>query len=506
MKILIADDDAYTRNGLVKSIDWESLGIDEIMQAVNGQDALDTARWFHPDIILTDIRMPHMDGLAFARELLGGSRESRVIFISGYMEIDYLKGAIQLSAVDFIEKPIDRTALRRALEKAVEEVREMHRNREAVEDQKSIRQQSLVRLLCSNRPDLKTVEKLAQAVGFPLDAAYICVFLQYPLKHPPEDPELEDILTFILSRQIEAIGRFDKDKGQLQMILAFPDGKRRCIEPLCSALAEKFPQCRIGVGAEAEDPGRIWRSSRTAAAAVNCAFYQCEQRIFRATGETGGRRSIEPGIYGEFLKILSEPQEKIQEWFCTLFAELQKNIYCPREQVCTLMVSLLLALYRRHPELYGRYPAIQDEEHLQPVLLEMESLREIENFICELLPWIQEKSTEQKQYSRIVQSAIEYVAQHFGEKGLSVAQIAERLHFSPDYLNVLFKQETKLTIKQYVNNYRLERSMALLEKDFYRVAEIAELCGYDNANYFAKAFRKATGMTPTEYREKHESM
>ena len=77
MKILIADDDAYTREGLVESVDWETLGIDEIMQAVNGQDALTTARWFHPDIILTDIRMPQMDGLAFARELLAGSRESR---------------------------------------------------------------------------------------------------------------------------------------------------------------------------------------------------------------------------------------------------------------------------------------------------------------------------------------------------------------------------------------------------------------------------------------------
>lgn len=184
MKILIADDDAYTREGLVESIDWETLGIDEIMQAVNGQDALTTARWFHPDIILTDIRMPQMDGLAFARELLAGSRESRVIFISGYMEIDYLKDAIQLSAVDFIEKPIDRAALRRALERAVEEVREIRRHRAAVEDQRNIRQQTLVRLLCSEQPDPKTIEKLAQEEGFPLTGIYVCVFLQYSAKQP----------------------------------------------------------------------------------------------------------------------------------------------------------------------------------------------------------------------------------------------------------------------------------------------------------------------------------
>ena len=130
----------------------------------------------------------------------------------------------------------------------------------------------------------------------------------------------------------------------------------------------------------------------------------------------------------------------------------------------------------------------------------------MELFILDLLPCIQNRDMEQKKFSKIVQSAIEYIARHFREKDLSVAQIADYLHFSPDYPNVLFKQETKLTIKQYVNNYRLEKSMAMLEKDFYKVTEIAELCGYDNANYFAKAFRKATGMTPTEYRENHEHL
>lgn len=505
MKILIADDDAYTRDGLVKNIDWELLGIDEIMQAVNGQDALKTARWFHPDIILTDIRMPHMDGLAFVRELLEGSRESKVIFISGYMEIDYLKGAIQLSAVDFIEKPIDRAALRKALAKAVEEVREMRRNRAAVENQRSIRQQTLISLLCSERPDFKTIGKLAQEVDFPLDAIYVCIFLQYPMKHPPEEPELEKVLGLIQARQIQALGRFDKEKSQFQMLLAFQDGKQYQVKSICAALAEQSPQCRVSAGAEVEDHRCIRISSRTAAAAANCAFYQCEQRIFRVTREIREKNSIDPGVYGEFLKILSEPQEKIQNWFYMLFAELQSNVYCPREQVCTLMVSLLLALYRRHPELYGKYSAIQNEDQIQSALIEMESLREMERFVHDLLPWIQEKDTDQKKYSRIVQGAIDYVTQHFREKDLSVAQIADHLHFSPDYLNVLFKQETKLTIKQYVNNYRLERSMLLLEKDFCRVTEVAELCGYDNANYFAKAFRKAIGMTPTEYREKHEN-
>ncbi len=506
MKILIADDDAYTREGLVESIDWETLGIDEIMQAVNGQDALTTARWFHPDIILTDIRMPQMDGLAFARELLAGSRESRVIFISGYMEIDYLKDAIQLSAVDFIEKPIDRAALRRALERAVEEVREIRRHRAAVEDQRNIRQQTLVRLLCSEQPDPKTIEKLAQEEGFPLTGIYVCVFLQYSAKQPLSEEDDDRLMASIQACSAKALGRWDKEKRQFQMVLALSARNQHQLASICAALSTEFPQCWVGAGAEVEDYRQIRNSSRMAAAAVNCAFYQTERKIFRISREIRGKHAVEPGIYGEFLQILSEPPEKIQDRFCTLFKELQENIYCPREQVCTLVASLLLALYRAYPGLYGKHPAIKNEEDIQLVLTNIESLQEMELLILDLLPCIQDRDMEKKKFSRIVQSAIEYIARHFREKDLSVAQIADYLHFSPDYLNVLFKQETKLTIKQYVNNYRLEKSMAMLEKDFYKVTEIAELCGYDNANYFAKAFRKATGMTPTEYRENHEHL
>ena len=122
----------------------------------------------------------------------------------------------------------------------------------------------------------------------------------------------------------------------------------------------------------------------------------------------------------------------------------------------------------------------------------------------ELLSWIQEHTEEKSGYSRIVRSAIDYMSQHFGEKDLSVAQIADHLHFTQAYLNVLFKQEMKITIKQYLSNYRLERAKLLLERDHYKVTEIAELCGFANANYFARVFRDATGMAPAEYRKQSE--
>lgn len=504
MKILIADDEDYTREGLMESVNWDEFGINEVMQAANGQEALKTARWFHPDIVLTDIRMPKMDGIAFAKELLEENRESRVIFISGYMEIEYLKSAIHLSVVDYIEKPIDLAELKGALEKAVREVRENRRNRAAVENQRDTQQQTLVSLLCGGDADARTIEKLARETDFPLNTGYVCIFIQHPIQSPPQEGDMDKILHILQSRQGRAMGRCDKEKRQYQMVLSVPEGKQYQIMPICGELAEAFPENWIGAGMEAADYRQICRSCRTAAMAVNCSFYQPEKRIFRMSEEIQRKSTIDPGVYSEFLQILSGSVQQLKNWFQSLFEALEKNIYCPREHVYTLMVSLLMALYRKYPELYGRCPDVQSEEHIQVVLTGMENIQQIKDFVDRLLSWIQERGDEQAGYSRVIQNAVSYITQHFGEKELNVAQIAEQLHFSPAYLNVLFKQEMKMTIKQYLGNYRLERAKLMLERDFYKVSEIAEKCGYANASYFIKVFREMTGMTPAEYKKKRK--
>ena len=502
IKILIADDEDYTREGLIDSIDWESFGINEIMQAVNGQEALRIAKWFHPDIVLTDIRMPKTDGIDFATELLENNKDSKIIFMSGYMEVEYLKSAIRLSVVDYIEKPIDLNVLKEALSKSVKEIRERQRSREAEENHKDIQQQTLVSLLCGKESNVMSIEKLAREAAFPLNTSYVCVILQYFGKVQENEGDVGKLLEVLESRQGRAMGRFDRDRRQVQAILSFQKREQYHLVPIYQEILDTFPLAKLGVGIEVDGCRNVYNSYRTAAAAVNCSFYQEEERFFQIDEEIQHRTTIEPGLYGEFLQILSEQPHLLKEWFATVFGELHKRKYCPREQVCTFMISLLTAVYSQYPELYVNGYGIESEEQLQTFLYDRESLSEISDFVDVVLTWIQEHNKEKEGYSRIVQGALDYVAQHFGEEDLSVSQIADYLHFSAAYLNVLFKQEMKVTIKQYLSNYRLERARKLLEKDFDKITEIAEKCGYANGNYFAKVFKEATGMTPAEYRKK----
>ncbi len=484
----------------MESVDWDSFGIDEIMQAVNGQEALQIAKWFHPDIVLTDIRMPKMDGIDFASQLLEFCKNCRIIFISGYMEIEYLKSAIRLSVVDYIEKPVDVSALRQALTKAVADVREAQAHRQAEADHREVRLQRLVSLLCTQNSDMQTVEALAKEAAFPLNTQYVCVIVQYPIRKPPTPEELSRLLAILQSRQGKAIGKYDRERLQLQAVLSFRQEKQYQLPSIYQEVLEAFPNAVLGVGTEADAFQNISHSFRAASDAVNCAFYIEDHRFFRQDQKQTRRQTMEPGLYGEFLQLLSQEPHKLPEWGEALFNTLRKNPFCPKVQVYTLLATLLSALFHRYPELYSWRPEIDNEDQLHSCLFSMETLSQIQAFWTEVLAQTQSVSQEKAGYSRIVQGALDYIAQHFDKKDLSIAQIAEHLHFSPTYLNVLFKQEMKVTIKQYLSSYRLERAKQLLERDFDKVTEVSEKCGYANANYFAKVFREATGMAPAEYR------
>lgn len=504
MKILIADDEDYTREGLLEEIDWEKFGIDEIMQAVNGEEALKIVKWFRPDIVLSDIRMPKMDGISFAEEMLQLNPRSKLIFISGYMETEYLKSAIRLSVIDYIEKPIDVSQVKKALQKAVDEIARERKTREADEGNREFRQQKLFELLTHRESDPKTVEKLAREVDFPLNSEYVCIAVQFPRSRKGAGGRPEEALDAVLGmiQEIEGrgIGIWQEDSC-LEVIISYTERIHYRLGPLYQRILDSWPDCKAAAGMEAGDYKSIYNSRKTARAAMNCAFYQSDRRMFEIDESILQKRFMEPGIYGSFLRVLPEGAGKMTEWFQELFADLYSRKYYHKEQVYTLMISLLTAVCRQFPESCDGLSGIDGEEQLQLTLLEMDSLQEIQAFTEKLLGCVQEREEALSGYGRVIRGVLDYIAAHYGEEDLSTARIAEYFHFSQAYMNVLFKQETKVTLKQCLSNYRLEKAKKLLEQDYMKITEIAEKCGYANANYFSKVFREAMGMTPVEYRE-----
>ena len=107
MKLLIVDDEKLTREGIISSIAWESLGVSEVYQADDGVRGLELAKEIEPDIVLSDVRMPRMDGIEMSSRLKELFPNINIVFMSGYSDKEYLKAAIRLKAISYVEKPID---------------------------------------------------------------------------------------------------------------------------------------------------------------------------------------------------------------------------------------------------------------------------------------------------------------------------------------------------------------------------------------------------------------
>lgn len=130
MKVLLVEDEILTRDGLMMSIPWEALGIENVYTAEDGEEGIALALQHCPDIIMTDVRMPRMDGITMAFEIRKTNKKCRFIFISGYCDKEYLKSAIQLSAVNYIEKPVEIDEVVSALKAAMIQIMELKRQEE----------------------------------------------------------------------------------------------------------------------------------------------------------------------------------------------------------------------------------------------------------------------------------------------------------------------------------------------------------------------------------------
>lgn len=166
MILLLVEDEEYTRNGIVKSINWSELGIEKVYTAEDGFEGIEVARSCYPDIVLADIRMPRVNGLEMAKEIRQLSPHCALVFMSGYSDKDYLKSAIHLSAFDYVFKPLDLKELNDTLIKAVDYVKQNCKKQEIIS---TLKHQELATLLIQDRVNNDDLIRLWRQYDLPLE-------------------------------------------------------------------------------------------------------------------------------------------------------------------------------------------------------------------------------------------------------------------------------------------------------------------------------------------------
>ncbi len=499
IKLLLADDEEYTRDGLIEEIDWENLGIDEVMQAQNGAEALGIAGWYKPDIILTDIKMPKMDGIEFAKELVSENQNVKIIFMSGFMEVEYLKSAIRLSAIDYIEKPIDLKVVEKALEKAVNEIHEKKAQSDILNNQKNYEQKQLSTVLTSKLYDNEIINKLCEKLSFPKYVKYKCILLGSSGR--ADTNELRTKAEAVVAKRKVKYLISDIDSETIQLILAYDDKNRYIISGILSELSGIREDVLVAVGMESDNLSNIYGSRQTAELALGSSFFDTSRKVYAVDEYIFNRKTIEPQLYGDYLLLLKENPKELINWAKELKQQIREQKYYRKEQIRLMICSFLMSMQQEYPGIYLADSSFASEEAMMSHINEYRTFDKLWDFFEEKIMLLQKEVEGTTGYSKLIVDIIDYIDKGYSRQDLGVAEIAARFKLTPSYINVLFKDETGSTIKKYISSVRLENAKQMLRQGYDKITNIAERCGYANANYFAKVFREETGMTPLEYRK-----
>ena len=506
MKLLIVDDDVYTREGLAENIPWELYGIEEVMQAENGKEALHTVSWYLPDLIITDIRMPQKNGIDFCKEAVRLVPDCKIIFITGYMQTKYLKDAIDLSAVAFIEKPIQPEAVLEALEKAVGKIRRQQETAQLQKENISYQKTIFLHLLQQKNTSEEQLEEICRDCGFVCvrDENYLCMEIQFE----NETAELEPCRTLLEqylgdSTDFLLLDQMSESKTAIAVV-ACQSKRQHEIRRKLHLFVAKYPEYTVAVGYFVERLSEVYNSSRMAQLAMEQGFFQPDahylelQRLVK-------REFIDPGIYQVFLQIYRENSWRVRDWYREQMEQFcaQKDAMPEGTQLISLTKTFASQILKDYPESL-KNTGLETMEQYMEYLSGSRHIRNLEDRFYQLLHGMEQCLESQKGYSRVVSDIRTYCSQHLSDSALGGQMITDHFELSATYLNQLFKQELGMTIKQYISEMRMERAEQLLAQTYETVDEIAAKCGYSNGNYFAKAFRENRKMSPTDYRKMME--
>lgn len=534
-KILIVDDEELVRKAILQKIDWASLGFASVEEAEDGELALELARKLHPDIVLTDVRMPFMDGLELARHLAEEFPEMLVVILSGHDEFEYVQEAMRSRVYEYLLKPISAAGLHEALVRLTarldatrKEAEQLNLFREQLRQSLPILRERFFHRLLSRPIGKEELLRASQYLDLKADAdAFLCCIFQIDqpvysiFGESPEDRELLDFSAFnIITDLVGELGIVinDMENRPVVILLGDDEGNNQLIhnrsilfemirQNLSHALQNSWS---VGVGRTVHHFTDLALSYQAATEVLAYRLVYGCNRIFDSRDFS--QPHAESTFYypsdtiQELLSRLKLEDEKIVRQSCAaFFHDLQKQPGLTAENIRIVINDLVNGACRTALEILGQdaYSAkelfsIQQKTTFASTLMEIEPL--ITDFLSEICNRIRHQHAGRN--SSLIVKAWNYISQHFTDEDLGLNEVAENVSVSPCYLSILFKRETNETFIEHLTRVRMEKAQELLRSSDLKTYEVASRVGYSDPHYFSSCFKKYSGLTPTQFKGK----
>ncbi len=521
-RVLLVDDEEDIRVGISRKMDWESLGFTLVGEAENGQEALELAEALSPDVVLTDIKMPFLDGLELCRILTGRLPAARFVVFSGFDDFEYAKQAIQMNVFEYILKPISAAELGgvlRRLRDRLDTERTERQNTEALrrryeESLPVLRELFYAQLLEGRVPPEEAKERAARLeLDLTGDSWAVALARIEGTGDRREmlSPALRQLLEEGLSLEGCRCRAFLYGDGAAVLAAFCGAGSiypfvgelnRICV------LAQSYlgQLLTIGVGAPCARLEELPRSAEGARSAL--AYRNLEgagQAIYIGDlePEAGSALRFDEKDERELMSAVKlGEQEEVQQVVERLTSRLrtagagagQWNLFFLELLTCLLRLARGARLDLSEVFGQGFTGAVQAGDFSTP-----EALGE---WCLERCLRIQSLIRRQRTDSAgcAVERTKAFIQEHYGESDLSVERLCDYLHLSPAYFSTLFKKGTGMSFTAWVTVVRMEAAAEALKNSEEKTYLIARRCGYEDANYFSYVFKRHFGMSPTKYR------
>ncbi len=509
MRLMIIDDDLQIREGIREGIDWESLEVTEVRSYGNALKALKDLKEFSPDIILSDVRMPGMDGLEFLEKVKRSHPQVKVIMISAYSDFEYLKKALEHGAQDYELKPLKFKKLISIMHKTVKLIKqERFESAQHEEHLRQYRKIQLRKVLLGFEPMKNEVFTYFNTlITRSDDHTYLLLTIRIDSSqeldfNKIEDqilPEFKSMLRFHLylesEKQLVMILRVENSRVS-RMERQVRDGLKLLNERLCSedirisgGLSKLFSiedipvaykhSCRLLQHTSYLGPGGLMMKQDLES---SVGSHPSEWVVLQDS-------IVESFIHYDREQML-ESLSLLGKWFVT-HHETDQSIYRKSIIDCEVMI-----MHRKGMS------SLFDVNRTTKALKELYYLEDIIEYAKRLFLAVLEAEVEKEraQLSIMTIQALDFIHKHYREN-ISAGDVATAINKTPNYFSSVFKKDLAVSFKEYVNRLRIKEAERLIREGNIYIYEVADQVGFSDYTYFYQVFKKVTGYEPTKLKK-----
>ena len=530
LKVFLVEDESVVREGLRDNIPWQDYGFTFAGEAGDGEMALPLIRKTQPDVLITDIRMPFMDGLSLCHIVRQEFPNIKIIIMSGFDDFEYAKRAVNEGVDQYLSKPVTRRMMKQALEDIREKIdseREQlgYASRYQLESREyeQLQRRNFLENVFGGRLCVEEIYEGAGRLNLQIDASCFNLILYSVGGTPDEEKEggPADQIEETLAAYFLRFPQYILSRWSLNTFCVIVKGEREEVgEYTRRGLQEITRVCggeesREVWYAAAGKPVERFSALRDCYNEMNhafaCRFWIPKQHIltsetaahYREETDEGSLESldvsqVDPVIISSFLE---NGQKDETEEFTTGYLSTLQDVLKSKMFRGYLMLSIRFNVIS-----FVKKFGVSQEEFLRSLPGEIrdfdintgEMYSYVERLLLAALD-IRDKASNDRS-SRLLKDALSYINQHYTDEQLSLNTVAEAVGVSGSYFSASFSREMNMTFVEYITRKRMDRAKELLQTRGMHTQEVAAAVGYKDPHYFSFVFKKTQGISPKEYR------